>query len=93
MGLSELIKEAKYVVAFTGAGLSTESGIPDFRSSSGLYLSGKYEGYTPEQILSMGFFRKNKEIFFSFYAERIMSMADKTAEPCSLCFEKIRNCR
>ncbi len=77
MGLSELIKESNYVVAFTGAGLSTESGIPDFRSSSGLYLSGKYEGYTPQQILSMNFFRRNKEIFFSFYKERIMSMCGK----------------
>ena len=74
MELLELIKEAEYVVAFTGAGLSTESGIPDFRSSSGLYLSGKYEGYTPEYILSNRFFRQNKPIFFSFYKERIMSI-------------------
>ncbi len=77
MELLQLIKDAKHVVAFTGAGLSTESGIPDFRSSSGLYLNGKYEGYTPEIILSQEFFRKNKPIFFSFYKERIMSMRDK----------------
>jgi len=77
MELLQLIKDAKHIVVFTGAGLSTESGIPDFRSSSGLYLSGKYEGYTPEHILSQRFFRQNKPIFFSFYTERIMSMRDK----------------
>jgi NAD-dependent deacetylase len=77
MELIELIKASKNIVAFAGAGLSTESGIPDFRSSSGLYLSGKFEGYTPEQILSSKFFRTNKPIFFDFYKQRIMSMADK----------------
>ena len=77
MELFELVKEAKYVVAFTGAGLSTESGIPDFRSTSGLYLSGPFQGYTPEQILSVQFFRLNKPIFFAFYKQRIMSMIDK----------------
>ena len=91
MELLELIKEAKYVVAFTGAGLSTESGIPDFRSKSGLYLSGKYEGYTPEQILSNSFFRKNKEIFFSFYKERIMSMRDKQPNRAHYALKKMQS--
>jgi NAD-dependent deacetylase len=91
MGLSELIKEANYVVAFTGAGLSTESGIPDFRSSSGLYLSGKYEGHTPEQILSNRFFRKNKEIFFSFYKERIMSMNGKQPNRAHFALKKLQD--
>lgn len=77
MELFELVKESKYVVAFTGAGLSTESGIPDFRSTSGLYLSGPFQGYTPEQILSTQFFRMNKPVFFAFYKQRIMSMIDK----------------
>src|SRR4051812_42885819 len=91
MGLKELFNEANYVVAFTGAGLSTESGIPDFRSSSGLYLSGKYEGYTPEQILSNRFFRSNKEIFFSFYKERIMSMDGKHPNRAHLALKKLQD--
>lgn len=91
MGLLELIKEAKNVVAFTGAGLSTESGIPDFRSSSGLYLSGKYEGYTPEQILSNRFFRQNKPVFFSFYKERIMSMVDKQPNRAHCALKKMQD--
>jgi len=48
MNLTELLKEAKYVLAFTGAGISTESGIPDFRSSNGLYTSGEFAGMKPE---------------------------------------------
>jgi NAD-dependent deacetylase len=49
------IIEAKKIVFFTGAGVSTESGIPDFRSSKGLY-NEKYYGYNPETILSHDFF-------------------------------------
>ena len=91
MKLLELIKEAKHVVAFTGAGLSTESGIPDFRSSSGLYLSGKYQGYTPEVILSNRFFRFNKPIFFSFYKERIMAMVDKQPNRAHYALKKMQD--
>ncbi len=89
MELFELVKEANYVVVFTGAGLSTESGIPDFRSSSGLYLSGQFEGYTPEQILSARFFRTNKPIFFAFYKQRIMSMADKQPNRAHLALQQL----
>ena len=77
MSLHDLIKNANYVVAFTGAGLSTESDIPDFRSSSGLYLSGDFKGQRPEDILSGRFFRKNPEMFTAFYQQRILSMRDK----------------
>jgi NAD-dependent deacetylase len=89
MELFEFVKEANYVVVFTGAGLSTESGIPDFRSTSGLYLSGPFEGYTPEQILSARFFRTNKPIFFSFYKQRIMSMADKQPNRAHLALQQL----
>jgi len=89
MELFELVKEANYVVVFTGAGLSTESGIPDFRSTSGLYLSGPFEGYTPEQILSARFFRANKPVFFSFYKQRIMSMADKQPNRAHLALQQL----
>ena len=89
MELFELVKEANYVVVFTGAGLSTESGIPDFRSTSGLYLSGPFEGYTPEQILNARFFRANKPVFFSFYKQRIMSMADKQPNRTHLALQQL----
>jgi NAD-dependent deacetylase len=75
--LQELLDNSKHVVAFTGAGISTESGIPDFRSVGGVYTSGKYAGHSPEEILSQQFFRKNKPVFFSYYKERIMSLHDK----------------
>lgn len=75
--LHELIKNAGNVVAFTGAGLSTESGIPDFRSSSGLYLKGEFEGKRPEDILSRRFFKSNPAVFTKFYQQRILSMRDK----------------
>ena len=93
MELIDLIKEAKNIVAFTGAGLSTESGIPDFRSSSGLYLSGEFEGYTPEQILSNRFFRepKNKSTFFKFYKKRIMSMVDKLPNRAHYALKKMED--
>lgn len=91
MDLLQLIKDAKHIVVFTGAGLSTESGIPDFRSSSGLYLSGKYEGYTPERILSQRFFRENKPIFFSFYKERIMAMRDKQPNRAHYALQKLQS--
>lgn len=91
MELLELIKEAKHVVAFTGAGLSTESDIPDFRSSSGLYLTGKYAGHTPETILSQRFFRINKPVFFSFYKERIMAMTDKKPNRAHFAMQKMQS--
>ena len=75
--LIELVKQSNNIVVFTGAGISTESDIPDFRSNSGLYASGKYKDYKPEQILSRKFFFTNKEIFFSFYRDRLLSLCDK----------------
>lgn len=77
MKLVELVKEAKNIVAFTGAGVSTESGIPDFRSSSGLYASGEFAGYTPEQILTRKMLRTKPNLVLKFYKERLMKMVDK----------------
>ncbi len=65
------IIKAKKIVFFTGAGVSTESGIPDFRSSKGLY-NEKYYGYNPETILSHDFFFSHPEIFFRFYHDNII---------------------
>lgn len=77
MNFVELVKNARYVVVFTGAGISTESGIPDFRSANGMYTSGKYKGHRPEEILSQRFFRKDKELFFAFYNERLHNLLTK----------------
>lgn len=68
--LQEMVDAAKSIVVFTGAGISTESGIPDFRSSNGLYMS-EFDGKSPEQILSRRFFRENKKTFCSFLKKRM----------------------
>ena len=68
--LARIIKKYSGIVFFGGAGVSTESGIPDFRSAGGIY-SGEY-GYSPEDILSRGFFEENPEEFFRFYRENIL---------------------
>ena len=68
--LAGWVRESDNVVFFGGAGVSTESGIPDFRSEDGLY-SQKYE-YPPETILSRSFFVENPEIFYKFYREKMI---------------------
>lgn len=70
------LSESRRVVFFGGAGVSTESGIPDFRSVDGLYHQ-KYE-YPPETILSRTFFRRRPEDFFRFYWDKMIYEA---AEP------------
>lgn len=70
MTLQEIIDESSRIVFFGGAGVSTESGIPDFRSADGLY-SQKYD-YPPEQIVSHTFFTKRPEEFFRFYRDRMI---------------------
>lgn len=67
--LKQIIDESKKIVVFTGAGVSTESGIPDFRSKDGLY-NLKYE-YPPELILSHNFFISNTESFYKFYRDKM----------------------
>lgn len=75
-GLKEIINESKTVVFFGGAGVSTESRIPDFRSSDGLFRQ-KYK-YPPEFMLSHTFFVNNTEEFYGFYKEK---MVFKDAKP------------
>ena len=66
----EMISKSDNIVFFGGAGVSTESGIPDFRSVDGLY-SQKYK-YPPEQILSHSFFESKPEEFFEFYRDKLV---------------------
>ncbi len=68
--LAEWINESDRIVFFGGAGVSTESNIPDFRSVDGLYHQ-KYD-YPPEQILSHTFFFQNTSEFFRFYKDKIL---------------------
>ena len=70
--LKKWVAESNRIVAFTGAGVSTESGIPDFRSVDGLY-SQKYE-YPPETIISHSFYLRNTEYFFRFYREKMLPL-------------------
>ena len=73
--LIDMINSSKSIVFFGGAGVSTESGIPDFRSKDGLY-NMKYN-YPPEKILSHSFFVTNTEDFFKFYKEKMNSLKYK----------------
>ena len=68
--LKGMVEKSHRIVFFGGAGVSTESGIPDFRSSGGLY-SQKYK-YPPEQVVSHTFFISHTEEFFEFYRDRMM---------------------
>lgn len=73
--LKEIINKSKSVVFFGGAGVSTESGIPDFRSKDGLY-NQKYK-YPPEEILSHTFFMSNTDEFYKFYKDKMNSLKYK----------------
>lgn len=73
--LREMIKESKSIVFFGGAGVSTESGIPDFRSVDGLYQQ-QYD-FPPETILSHTFFRQNTEEFYRFYKNKMLFLDAK----------------
>ena len=68
--LQQIIDNSNHIVFFTGAGVSTASGIPDFRSTDGLY-NQKYQ-FPPEKILSHHFFKQHTEEFFRFYRDKML---------------------
>ena len=68
--LRKIVEESDNTVFFGGAGVSTESGIPDFRSVDGLY-NQKYK-YPPETIISHSFYRSNPEEFYRFYKDKMI---------------------
>ena len=73
--LSALVTRSKHAVLFGGAGMSTESGLADFRSAvSGLYNKKEFFGYPAEQILSREFFDKYPEIMFNFYRTELLNL-------------------
>ena len=73
--LQKIIDNSSRIVFFGGAGVSTESGIPDFRSGDGLY-NQKYD-YPPEEILSHTFFIKKTEEFYRFYRDKMLCLDKK----------------
>lgn len=70
--LKEWINESKNIVFFGGAGVSTESGIPDFRSENGIFQAINEYGVRPEIILSHSFFVRNPEVFFKYYKQTLL---------------------
>ena len=72
------IDSANKIVIFSGAGLSTNSGIPDFRSANGIYNAKLKSNFTPEEIISHSFFYTHTEDFYSFYFDK---MVYKDAKP------------
>ncbi len=73
--LQQVIDKSQRIVFFGGAGVSTESGIPDFRSVDGLY-NQKYD-YPPEQILSHTFFERHTDEFYRFYRDKMLCLDKK----------------
>lgn len=76
--LKELINNHNNIVFFGGAGVSTESDIPDFRSSSGLFNKKLNKNFTPEQLVSHTFFMQHPDEFFKFYKNKLIY---KSAKP------------
>ena len=74
--LRQIIEDSDNIVFFGGAGVSTESGIPDFRSVDGLY-NQKYK-YPPETIISHSFYLRNPEEFYRFYKDKTVSYTHLT---------------
>lgn len=70
--LSRLIESSRNMVFFGGAGVSTESNIPDFRSENGLYRTASGSAYPPETMLSRSFFDAHTLEFYEFYREKIL---------------------
>ena len=73
--LQKIIDDSSRIVFFGGAGVSTESGIPDFRSAGGIYHQ-QYK-YSPEQVVSHSFFMQHTEAFYDFYKEKMMILDAK----------------
>ena len=76
---AELIKKSERIVFFGGAGVSTESGLKDYRSADGIYNTALNYGMPPEEILSHGCFTEDPELFYRFYRDYFVA----DVEPCA----------
>ena len=70
--LAEIIRDSRRIVFFGGAGMSTESGIPDFRSSEGLYSKTLHKHFSPEEVVYHSFFAQHTEEFYDFYRKHLL---------------------
>ena len=86
--LAQIIKESNNIVFFGGAGVSTESGIPDFRSATGLFNEKLNITFTPEQLVSHTFFMKYPQEFFNFYKSKLIYPQAKP-NSCHLALAKL----
>ena len=88
--LKEMINDVSSIVVFTGAGISTPSGIPDFRSADGIYNQITKSEYKPEDIISHSFFYSHTKEFYDFYRSK---MIYQSAKPnlAHLYFSKLEN--
>ena len=75
--LKEVIENSNNIVFFGGAGVSTESGVPDFRSADGLYRAQSEFGMSPEEMISHTFFMRDTETFFRYYITEIIPEYDR----------------
>ena len=72
--LARILKDSTRAVFFGGAGMSTESGIPDFRGAGGIYSQSLHREFRPEEMASHSFLVNHPEEFFEFYRQRMMFM-------------------
>lgn len=78
--LADILHKSQRIVFFGGAGMSTESGIPDFRSSKGLYNQKLGRQFSPEEMVSHSFFMNHTEEFYSFYREHLIYLQARPNE-------------
>ena len=83
--LKEIIKESNNIVFFGGAGVSTASGIPDFRSADGLWNEKLKINFTPEQLVSHTFYMRYPEEFFAFYKDKLIYPEAKPNRTAPIC--------
>ena len=86
--LAEWIEKSPRTVFFGGAGVSTESGIPDFRSENGIYTALEKYGRSPEILLSRTFFNLRPDIFFEYYRENLL-ITNVQPNPAHLALAKL----
>lgn len=86
--LTMILKDSNNIVFFGGAGISTASGIPDFRSSNGLYSKNLNRNFTPEQAVSRTFFMEYREEFFDFYKKNLV-YPDAKPNDCHIALAKL----
>lgn len=89
--LQSMIDSSENIVFFGGAGVSTESGIPDFRSVDGLYNRTGYK-YSPEEIISHSFFVKDPETFYTFYRKNFLLSDDIKPNPAHYKLAELEQC-